>query len=455
MFDKSRGPGGRPATRRVEWVDRLGQTCTTRLDHGAVGITARTAPSQAFVDEALGAGGLAQWTPALAAGSLSSEDGERFYVPLPDMPSLCRRQLVGAAATGSFAVDGLHKDSLGWQVQAGRERHPEPFDAVVLALPQVQAAALLGQHRSDWAQHASIAPMQPCWTLMGVADTSKDALEPTPGWDLARPPTGPLDWVPRNDARPGRARVSGQAHWVVHARSGWSRRHLEQPAAWVQQQLHAALVDFLGRPVDWHHCAVHRWRFALPHSQKIAAAESFWWDAAQGLGVCGDFLGGSGVEGPGCPRNRCPRRCCCADPARGNRPLHPPLMKRRFERSGTSPLDRHFISSRHPPKEFQMNLPLPRRVFLMTLAAAGAALATHSQAQTLVDAKDPQAAALGYVADAKRVDVKKYPKFVAGQNCASCALYQGKAADKAGGCPLFAGKQVASAGWCSAWAKKA
>ena len=102
-----------------------------------------------------------------------------------------------------------------------------------------------------------------------------------------------------------------------------------------------------------------------------------------------------------------------------------------------------------------MNQPVPRRVFLMTLAASGAALATHAQAQATVDEKDAQAAALGYVADAKRVDVKKFPKFVAGQNCTNCALYQGKATDKAAGCPLFAGKQVAAAGWCSAWAKKA
>jgi hypothetical protein len=85
----------------------------------------------------------------------------------------------------------------------------------------------------------------------------------------------------------------------------------------------------------------------------------------------------------------------------------------------------------------------------MTLAASGAALTTGVQAQTLVDEKDAQAAALGYVADAK-----KYPKFAAGQNCASCTLYQGKAGDKAGGCPLYAGKLVAAAGWCSAWAKK-
>ena len=71
----------------------------------------------------------------------------------------------------------------------------------------------------------------------------------------------------------------------------------KQPTEWVQQQMHAALVDCLGRPIDWHPCAVHRSRYALPQAQKIAAAESFWWDAAQSLGVCGDFLGGSGAEG--------------------------------------------------------------------------------------------------------------------------------------------------------------
>ena len=106
-----------------------------------------------------------------------------------------------------------------------------------------------------------------------------------------------------------------------------------------------------------------------------------------------------------------------------------------------------------------MNIPLPRRVFLITLAAAGATLATSAQAQAktlpMVDEKDPQAVALGYVADTKRADKKKYPKHEDSQACANCALYQGKATDKAGPCPLFAGKLVASTGWCSAWAKKA
>ena len=96
-----------------------------------------------------------------------------------------------------------------------------------------------------------------------------------------------------------------------------------------------------------------------------------------------------------------------------------------------------------------------RRTFMITVAAAGAALTTVAQAQAKVDEKDPQAVALGYVADATKADTKKYPKYVAGQHCANCALFQGKATDAAGGCPLFAGKQVAAKGWCSAWVKKA
>ena len=95
-----------------------------------------------------------------------------------------------------------------------------------------------------------------------------------------------------------------------------------------------------------------------------------------------------------------------------------------------------------------------RRTFLMTLAASSAAFSSAAQAQAKLDEKDPQALALGYVAEATKADTKKFPKYAAGQNCVSCALYQGKAADAAGLCPLFAGRQVAGKGWCSAWAKK-
>jgi len=102
-----------------------------------------------------------------------------------------------------------------------------------------------------------------------------------------------------------------------------------------------------------------------------------------------------------------------------------------------------------------MKLPFPRRQFLFTLTAAGAALALPVRAQTMVDETSAQAGAIGYVADAKKTDTKKHPKYATGQNCSNCALYQGKVTDKAGACALFPGKQVAGAGWCNAWAKKA
>ena len=100
-----------------------------------------------------------------------------------------------------------------------------------------------------------------------------------------------------------------------------------------------------------------------------------------------------------------------------------------------------------------------RRTFIQIIPLAGA-LALGARVALAADApkgdpKDPQAAALGYVLDASKVDKAKYPKYAAGQACGSCQLYQGKAADATGPCAIFAGKQVASKGWCSAYVKKA
>lgn len=98
-----------------------------------------------------------------------------------------------------------------------------------------------------------------------------------------------------------------------------------------------------------------------------------------------------------------------------------------------------------------------RRVFMMQIAtAAGATLVVQqASAQAMVAETDPQAVGVGYKADASKVDKAKFPKYAAGQTCANCALYQGKAGAASGGCGLFPGKQVAAKGWCSAWAKKA
>ena len=98
-----------------------------------------------------------------------------------------------------------------------------------------------------------------------------------------------------------------------------------------------------------------------------------------------------------------------------------------------------------------------RRVFLLSLAAVGPVLAAAPAAPgpAKLDEKDPQAVALGYVADTSKADAKKFANHRNEQKCSGCQLYQGKAGEAQGACPIFAGRQVAANGWCSSWIKKA
>lgn len=99
-----------------------------------------------------------------------------------------------------------------------------------------------------------------------------------------------------------------------------------------------------------------------------------------------------------------------------------------------------------------------RRQFMFKLVPAiaiGGLVAREAFAQAKVAESDPQAAGLGYKEDATKVDKAKFSKYAAGQNCAGCALYQGKASDAFANCAIFPGKQVAGKGWCNAYAKKA
>jgi hypothetical protein len=99
-----------------------------------------------------------------------------------------------------------------------------------------------------------------------------------------------------------------------------------------------------------------------------------------------------------------------------------------------------------------------RRVFMLQVAAGSAVLAAGSaqaQAAPMVNEKDAQPMALGYVADTTKADGKKFPKHAATQKCSNCSLYTGKADAASGPCGIFPGKAVAANGWCSAYVKKA
>ncbi|WP_206997993.1 high-potential iron-sulfur protein [Trinickia mobilis] len=94
-----------------------------------------------------------------------------------------------------------------------------------------------------------------------------------------------------------------------------------------------------------------------------------------------------------------------------------------------------------------------RRSFLIASVGVGSSLILAQRVNALepLSESDPQALSYGYQADASKVDKRKFSTYQAGQECANCSLYQGKAGAPSGGCVLFGAKQVAAHGWCSAY----
>ncbi|HTY93440.1 MAG TPA: high-potential iron-sulfur protein [Steroidobacteraceae bacterium] len=111
-----------------------------------------------------------------------------------------------------------------------------------------------------------------------------------------------------------------------------------------------------------------------------------------------------------------------------------------------------------------MSKTIPRRALLKAAVCSATVIpaailwqranAAAPASAPMLDKTDPTAQALGYVPNAATVDKKTNPTYMAGQHCAVCAQFQGKATDKQGPCVLFPGKLVNAAGWCRGWGKK-
>jgi hypothetical protein len=302
LFEKSRGVGGRMATRRAEWAGTDGTPRRARFDHGAPGFSVQGAEFQRFVDSARRDGLLVPWQPRLAPRSHHPLEPTQLWLATPDMPALCRALLAGLPVHTGCNVDTLQRTAAGWSILCGGTRVSDGLAALLVTAPPPQAAALLQAVQPEWAERARALDMRPGWTLMGVSDDDigsdmdSDPCATHAAWDLAWAPHPALAAVLRDDRKPGRDPQPGRACWVVHADAAWSRTHLEAEPAQVQALLQAALAEWLGRPLRWQHVAVHRWRYATA-PRAAASPAPCWWDADAGLGVAGDALGGSGVEG--------------------------------------------------------------------------------------------------------------------------------------------------------------
>ncbi len=277
-FEKSRGAGGRMATRRTDHGT---------YDHGAQYFTVRAPAFRAAVERWLAHGVIAPYAGRIVnlqdgVTSTLSHPGQR-YVATPAMPAVCRALAADMDIDFECQITAVTPGEQGWRL-SWEEGGESGFDAVVLAIPAAQALPLCTAV-PELAAQVSQGGHAPCWAAM-VRYEAPLPLE----FDAAFVADSMIGWVMRDGSRPGRA--AGE-RWVLHANAEWSKAHLEDGAETVAPLLIEAFHAAAGIRAEPVESRAHRWRFALSGGLN---AGSFW-DAGRRIGVCGDWCADGRIEG--------------------------------------------------------------------------------------------------------------------------------------------------------------
>jgi renalase len=246
IFEKSRGLGGRLATRRAD--DGL------TIDHGAQFLTARTPAFRTVVQHAQSSGTVGRWSPIVCDGERGAD--EEWFVGVPAMNAFLKPMIAGVKMHLGCEVRAIMRDGAGWRIICADPVFDETFTHVVCAAPAPQAHKLLA-HDRPFDERLLDVSIAPCWALLfGV-----NGRLPVEG-DLWRSDDLDLRWLTRNASKPERnGAIEG---WVAHASPTWSIRHLEQTADDVRGLLLSLVEERLGTTLpSLTYAKAHRWRYAL------------------------------------------------------------------------------------------------------------------------------------------------------------------------------------------------
>jgi hypothetical protein len=264
VFEKSRGLGGRCATKR--WEDHV-------VDHGAQYFTLRDPDFSSEVRAAVGGSLCRIGAPVLSEdGSPLPDDGRYYHA---DGNSRLARGLAG----GLDVRCGVAVAPIVDQVIDGQRYH-----AIVSTAPLPQTLALAGVSDGPNVDYV------PCLTAVFLY--THPLAEALPGAYARSDRSGsPLAWSACENHKTGRIRP-GSLGMVAQASEVFSREFLEEdPGEW-SQRLRALVEERWEIPSDRlaGHFA-HRWRYA-----RVAAPLSTPPDLPEGWFFAGDALAGSRVE---------------------------------------------------------------------------------------------------------------------------------------------------------------
>ncbi len=282
LFDKSRGSGGRMASKRSD---------VGALDLGAQYFTARDRRFVDVVQQWQARGWVAEWTPNLyhsRNGQLSASPDEQVrWVGSPRMSAITRAMLGALPVHFSCRITEVFRGAQHWHLQDAEGHNHGPFSHAVVATPAPQASALLAA-APKLAGAASSVIMEPTWAVALAFANPLDTKV-----DGCFVQDSPLDWLTRNRSKPGRD--GSPDTWVLHASSSWSRQHLDMPKEAVIEHLHGAFAELIdcAMPAPIFSLA-HRWLYARPASAHQWGSLA---DAHLGLYACGDWCLSGRVEG--------------------------------------------------------------------------------------------------------------------------------------------------------------
>ncbi|OKH51109.1 hypothetical protein NIES30_03310 [Phormidium tenue NIES-30] len=306
VVDKSRGLGGRLATRRRG---------VTTIDHGCRYLQPFSDSTLSCLPTLLEAGVLQPWEPETftleAAGSLKAMSPETFYIAPQGMSAVAKALALGLTIHHHWRATALTPLPQGWRIEGvtlsgDRQEQPSSIEAkaVVVATPAPQAATLMDRAA---LQHEGLANLrhqlqnvefEAVITTMAGYSPDQSASLPAQtsqnGWMIVGNKHPILRWVALDS---GKRTDPQELVVVMHSSAAFAASNIDRSdLESVGQELLAAtaksLASWLSSPT-W--MQVHRWRYGFvrqPLGSPVLSSP-----AVATLVGCGDWCSGGNVEG--------------------------------------------------------------------------------------------------------------------------------------------------------------
>ena len=300
VFEKSRGYGGRAATR-----GRNG----CRYDHGAPFFTAPSRrvrdlilahlPTEHLIEIGRPLGAFNREGDLLQSGG--SQEGPRwtYHQGISTLGKLLARAGRPDLRRGT-RVERLRRRGDQWAVETATGTRHEPYDAVVLTPPAPQTADILTRSNLDASSFPDLraavesVDYTPQFAYVWAYDRPLSRPARYHGF-VSRDAEHPLSWIGFEHDKPGHA-PAGVHVVVVHTAPGWTQPRVDRdPDAFVpevQAQAEAVLSTNLREPM-WRDA--QRWRYARPTGALPDQARAMGEEV--GLYFAGDYVAGTGEVG--------------------------------------------------------------------------------------------------------------------------------------------------------------